>query len=66
MWIKGFIHQSEDEAIFGNVHIVADVRRSAGRYVGYMELSNSDEIVLVKEHPAGGDNGMIVKEEVAV
>ena len=62
MWIKGFIHQTEEDTIFANVHIIKDVRRSAGEYVGIMELSNSDEIVLIKEHPAGGYNGQIMKE----
>lgn len=29
MWIKGFIHQTEDEAFLGNVHIVSDLRFSS-------------------------------------
>ena len=62
MWIKGFIHETEDEAFYGNVHIVPDIRRRGGEIAGIMELSNSDEIVLVKRHPSGFLHGQIMKE----
>ena len=61
MWIKGFIHQDEGEAFFGNVHIVPDLRFRGGENVGWMELSNSDEIVIVKKHESGCLHGQIVK-----
>ena len=62
MWISGFIHQTEEDFFFGNVHIVNDLRFRAGEPVGWMELSNSDEVVLVKRHPSGNLHGQIVKE----
>lgn len=62
MWIKGYINKTEDDAFFGNVHIVSDIRRRGGEYVGIMELSNSDEIVIVKRHPSGYLHGQIIKE----
>lgn len=62
MNIKGFIHQSDDMAFLGTVHIVNDIRFYAGEYVGYMELTNG-EIVLVKRHPCGTLNGQIHKED---
>ena len=65
MFIKGFIHQTQDDAFLGNVHIVPDIRRRGGEYVGYMELSNSDEVVIVKRHPSGHLHGQIMKENVA-
>ena len=65
MWIKGFIHQTEDEAFLGNVHIVSDLRFRAGEMVGWMELSNSDEVVMVKRHPSGCLHGQIMKESEA-
>lgn len=58
MTIKGFIHQSEDEAFLGTVSIVRDIRFYAGEYVGWMELT-SGEIVIVKRHPCGNLNGQI-------
>lgn len=65
MWIKGYIHQTEDEAFLGNVHIVPDLRFRAGEMVGWMELSNSDEVVMVKRHPSGCLHGQIMKESEA-
>ena len=62
MWIKGYVQDGCDNAFMADVHIVRDIRYYAGENVGYMELSNSDEIVLVKKHPAGTYNGQIVKE----
>lgn len=64
MWIKGFIHTTPEEAFYGNVHIVKDIRCSAGIIVGYMELTDC-EYVIVKKHPAGTYNGEIRREEVA-
>ena len=69
MWIKGYIHQTEDEAFFGNVHIVSDLRFRGGEMVGWMELSNTDEgeaeVVMVKRHPSGCLHGQIMKESEA-
>ena len=65
MYIQGFIHQTEEDFFFGNVHIVSDVRFLTGEYVGWMELSNSDEVVIVKRHPCGNLHGQIVKEDKA-
>ena len=62
MWIKGFIQQGilgTDDAVFGHVHIVKDIRRTAGKYVGHMELVNGDD-VLVKQHPCGTFHGTII------
>lgn len=63
MTIKGFIHQTEDDAFLGTVSIVKDIRFYAGEYIGWMELSNSDEIVIVKRHPCGNYNGQITRGE---
>ena len=69
MWIKGFIHQTEDDAFLANVHIVKDLRFRAGEMVGWMELSNSDdgepEVVMVKRHPSVCLHGQIMKESEA-
>ena len=65
MWIKGFVHQTGDDAIFASVHIVPDIRRRGGEYAGWMELSNSDEVVMVKRHPSGFYHGQIMKEAEA-
>lgn len=65
MWVKGFIQtgiSGIDEAIFGSVHLVKDVRFYAGEYIGIMELSSGQDI-LVKQHPCGTFNGSIIKEE---
>lgn len=62
MWIKGFIHQTEDEAVLANVHIVSDIRHNGGEYAGWMELANSNEVVIVKKHSSGIYNGQIVQE----
>lgn len=62
MHIKGFVKVTEDEAVLANVHIVSDIRKSGGKYFGYMELADSDEIVIVKKHESGCYNGQIVKE----
>lgn len=62
MQIKGFVHQSEEDAFLANVRIVKDIRFYAGENVGHMELSNSDEVVLVRQHPSGSYIGQIVKE----
>lgn len=61
MWIKGFVHVSADEAFLANVHVVSDIRYTCGEIVGWMELSNSDETVVVKKHPSGCLVGQIVK-----
>lgn len=54
MWIKGFVHQNIDEAFFANVQLVskwtADHR--AGVNVGYMELTNGNEVEVFR-HPGG-------------
>ncbi len=66
MWIKGFVHMTEDDAgVLANVHIVPDIRRRGGEYAGWMELSNSDEVVIVKRHPGGCYHGQIMKEKEA-
>ena len=65
MWIKGFVHQTEDEAVFANVHIVPDLRFRGGTMVGWMELSNSEEVVMVKRHPSGFYHGQIMTEAEA-
>lgn len=62
MWIKGYVKETEDSAFIANVHIVPDIRRRGGEYAGIMELSNSDEIVLVKRHPSGYYHGQIMNE----
>lgn len=61
MWIKGFIHQSEDDAFLGNVQIVSDISFTSGEVIGYMELSDSDEVVIVKRHQSGCLVGQISK-----
>lgn len=60
MNIKGYVHTTPDEAFFANVHIVKDIRFYAGEEVGYMELTNGDDVI-VKKHPCGNYNGSIVK-----
>ena len=62
MYIKGYVHINENEAFLANVHIVKDIRFYAGELAGYMELANSDDIVIVKHHPAGTYNGQIVTQ----
>lgn len=62
MFINGFIHQSEENAFYGHVRIVSDIRFTCGKIIGYMELSDSDEIVVVKKHPSGCLVGQIVKD----
>lgn len=62
MWIEGYVHVTEDEAFLANVHMVSNIDFYAGNIVGYMELSDSDEYVKVKRHPAGTYNGQIIKE----
>lgn len=61
MWIKGFVHFTDDEAFLADVHIVPDIRRRGGEYVGWMELT-TDEVVMVKRHPSGFYHGQIMKE----
>ena len=68
MWIKGFVHQTEDEAFLADVHIVSDLRFRGGEMVGWMELSNSTDVcdvVMVKKHPSGFFHGQIMKESDA-
>ena len=65
MWIKGYIHQTEDEAFLADVHIVKDLRFRGGEYAGWMELSDSDEVVMVKRHPSGCFHGQIMSEAEA-
>ena len=65
MWIKGFVHQTEEEAFLANVHIVPDIGRRGGEFAGWMELSDSDEVVMVKRHPSGCFHGQIMKESEA-
>jgi len=60
MWIRGYVHETEDEAILCNVHIVRNISRYGGIYVGIMYLSNSNGIVIVKKHPSGDYNGQII------
>ena len=61
MFIKGFIHSTEEDAIFASVHIVNDIRHSGGQYIGYMDLSDG-EVVKVKRHESGCYNGQIMTE----
>lgn len=63
MYIKGYVHITEDEAFLANVHIVDDLRFTGGQYVGTMYLDNG-EYVDVKEI-AGCYHGEICKWEVA-
>lgn len=61
MNVTGYVAVNEEEKFIATVHIVPDVRRYAGEYVGIMELSNGED-VLVKKHPCGNYNGSIMKE----
>lgn len=62
MWITGYIHQDENKSILGKVHIVPDLRFVEGEHIGWMELSNSNEIVKVKQNRAGFFHGQIISE----
>ena len=69
MWIKGFIHQTPDEAFLGNVHIVKDLRLRGGEMIGWMDLTGVEgeepEVVMVKRHESGCLHGQIMKESEA-
>lgn len=63
LWIDGYVQTGilgEDEAFFGHVHIVKDARFCAGEYVGHMELTNGEDVI-VKKHPCGTLNGSIIR-----
>ena len=66
MWIKGYVHETDDDAFLADVHIVADLRFRGGEYAGWMELSNSDEVVMVKRHPSGFYHCQIMTEAKAI
>lgn len=63
MWIKGFVHTDEENAIFVDVHVVENIDRYAGNFIGTMFLNNG-ETVLIKKHPGGTYNGQITNGEI--
>lgn len=67
MWIKGFVHQTEEDAFLAAVHIVKDLRFVGGENVGWMELNceGEPEVVMVKRHESGNLHGQIMKESEA-
>ena len=65
MWIKGYVYETDVDAFLADVHIVTDLRFRGGKYAGWMELSNSDEVVMVKRHPSGFYHCQIMTEAEA-